>query len=677
MNRFRLNPLWAIALYLFCLACRTPEEKQLETALQFAGENRSELEKALRYYNPYSSDSLKYRAVHFLIRNMPGCWGPDSSFLQSYKHFYEEYRNLTIRYPNQYPILGQKIDSLWELKRPLLPRLEECGTPDIRHITSDYLIEETGNAFRAWEGNAYCRKCSFEEFCEYILPYRRKNGLIADRARTIFYARHHGHFYHNDSLARQGIHAFVRETDSLLYLYRHITHTHFYGNGIPVPSAPMLEYLGKGLCEHRCWFNSVLLSSLGITTAVDFVPAWGNRNSSHSWNVAIINGQTYAFESFWDTNRWKYKHIYNNKTYDKEWGSFRLPKVYRHTYSSHPTAPATDRRVRSEDVPPLFKNYKKKDVSAEYFDTLNLTLRLPEVPENMYYAYLCVFGYQQWHPVQYGEIRGDKVTFEGMGKDLVYLPAFYCNGEIIPAGAPFHLRPDNSIDILTPRESHQTIAVNHVAGAPFYEKNQQEIAHLAHCRFIGSNTPDFSTADTLGEIPGSVFMEAESIPTDTSCSYRYIRLISPCDTFAAGDIRFYTANQSDPLPSRILHCNYTPLSSADCPEHLTDGFAASCFKGKIRTDTPRFIDFDLGKAYRLIRIGYSLCITNGIMPDAEYELFYWQGNDWHSCGKQKSGKGWLHFTDVPSHALYQLRNCNWNKRIERIFTYDNNETRWK
>lgn len=165
MNRFRLNPLWAIALYLFCLACRTPEEKQLETALQFAGENRSELEKALRYYNPYSSDSLKYRAVHFLIRNMPGCWGPDSSFLQSYKHFYEEYRNLTIRYPNQYPILGQKIDSLWELKRPLLPRLEECGTPDIRHITSDYLIEETGNAFRAWEGNAYCRKCSFEEFC--------------------------------------------------------------------------------------------------------------------------------------------------------------------------------------------------------------------------------------------------------------------------------------------------------------------------------------------------------------------------------------------------------------------------------------------------------------------------------------------------------------------------------
>lgn len=677
MNRFRFNPLWSIPLFLFFFACRTTEEKQLEAALQIAGENRNELEKALQYYHPHSGDSLKYKAVHFLIRNMPGCWGADSSFLQAYKGFYDEYHDLLTRYPNQSPALGRKIDSLWEQKRPLLPGLEECGIPDIRHITCHYLIAETEAAFRAWQENAYSRNCPFEEFCEYILPYRRKNGLITDRARTVFYERHHGCFYHNDSIAQQGIPALISETDSLLYLYRHITHTRFYGNGIPVPSALLLDYLGKGLCEHRCWFNSVLLSSLGTATAVDFVPAWGNRNSSHSWNVAIIDGQSYAFESFWDDNRWKYKRIYNNKTYDEEWGSFRLPKVYRHTYSSHPTAPAADRRVRSEDIPPLFKNYKKKDVSAEYFDTTNLTLRLPEVPEDTYYAYLCVFNYQQWLPVQYGEIRDNQVTFEGMGKDIVYLPAFYRNGEVIPAGAPFHLRPDNTLNSLTPRESLQSIAINHVVGASFYEKNQKEKAYLAHCRFIGSHTPDFATADTLGEIPASVFMEAEALPVDTSRSYRYIRLICPRDTFAAGDIRFYATNQSAPLPSRICQCNYTPLSSADRPEHLTDGFAASCFKGEIRAGSPHIIDFDLGRAYRLSHIGYALCITNGIMPDAEYELFYWQKNDWHSCGRQKSSERWLHFTDVPSHALYQLRNCNWNKRIERIFTYEENEVRWK
>lgn len=677
MNSFLLNALWSIALLLCCLACRSPEEKQLETALQLAGENRNELEKALGYYDPASGDSLKYKAVRFLIRNMPGCWGPDDSFLQSYKQFYDDYHDLIVRYPNRYPALGKKTDSLWQRKGPLLPALEECGIPDVRHLTCDYLIEETENAFRAWRENAYCRNCSFEEFCEYILPYRRKNGITADSARRTFYRRHRGLFYGNDSVARQGIPAFIRETDSLLYLYRHITHTRFYGNSIPIPSASVLEYLGKGLCEHRCWFNSILLSSLGIAAAVDFVPAWGNRNNSHSWNVAVIDGRSYAFESFWDDDRWKYKRIYNNRTYDKGWGSFRLPKVYRHTYSSHPAAPAADKRVRSEDVPPLFRNYKKKDVSAEYFDTVNLTIRLPEVPEKTYYAYLCVFGYQQWHPVQYGEIRGDQATFEGMGKDIVYLPAFYRDGEIIPAGDPFHLRPDNSMEVLTPRGNLQTLAVNQVTGVGFYAKNQREKAYLTHSRFLGSNSPDFSSADTLGEIPASVSTEAEKLPADFSRSYRYIRLICPCDTFAAGDIRFYTADRSAPLPSSILRCNYTPLSKADRTEHLTDGLAASCFKGKIRNGAPRIIDFDLGQAYRLNRIDYAFYTLNGILPDTEYELFYWQEGDWHSCGRQRGSGHWLRFTDVPSHALYQLRNCRWTQRIERIFTYEDNEVRWK
>lgn len=531
MNSFRLNQLWSIVLFLLCLACRTPEEKRIEAALQFAGENRSELEKALGYYNPASEDSLKYKAVRFLILNMPGCWGPDDSFSQSYEQFYNEYRDLIVRYPNEYPALGEKTDSLWRRKRAMLPSIEARGVFDLRSVSCAYLIEETENAFRAWRENAYCRNCSFEEFCEYILPYRRKNGIAADSARRIFYRRHHGLFYRDDSLARQGIPAFIRETDSLLYLYRHITHTRSYGNGIPIPSAAVLEYLGKGLCEHRSWFNSLLLSSLGVAVAVDFVPAWGNRNGSHAWNVAVIGGQSYAFESFWDNDRWKYKRIYNNKTYDREWGSFRLPKVFRHTYSDHPTAPAADKRVKSKDIPPLFKNYKKKDVSTEYFDTANLTVRLPKIPEDTYYAYLCVFGYQQWHPVQYGEIRDGKATFEGMGKDIVYLPAFYRNGEVIPAGFPFHLRQDNRIDTLSPQESRRTITVSHVTG--------------------------------------------------------------------------------------------------------------------------------------------------GIMPETEYELFYWDGKGWKSCGKKSGRKHHLSFTDVPSHALYQLQNRSWDRRIERIFTYDDNEAKWK
>ena len=207
-------------------------------------------------------------------------------------------------------------------------------------------------------------------------------------------------------------------------------HSGFRGTRIPVLRAETFERLRYGLCMHRCWYNSVLLSSLGMPVAVDFVPTWGNRNNSHTWNVLMINGRSYAFEAFWDNDRWKYKRIYNNRDIDHLWGRFRLPKVYRYTYSNHIEGPVADGKVSKEDIPLLFLNVKKKDVSAEYFEPHDVTLVLTEpAPEDARYAYLAVFGSGQWHPVQWGRIeKGGSVTFRGMGKDIVYLPVYYKNG---------------------------------------------------------------------------------------------------------------------------------------------------------------------------------------------------------------------------------------------------------
>ena len=60
---------WGVVwmLLLFAGGCSTGEERQLDEALKLAGDNRKELEKVLDYY---AGDSLKLRAVRFLIRNM-------------------------------------------------------------------------------------------------------------------------------------------------------------------------------------------------------------------------------------------------------------------------------------------------------------------------------------------------------------------------------------------------------------------------------------------------------------------------------------------------------------------------------------------------------------------------------------------------------------------------------
>ena len=54
-------------------ACERKPDR-LQYALVFAGENRIELEKVLEHYK---SDSLKYRAACFLIKNMPRWYAYD------------------------------------------------------------------------------------------------------------------------------------------------------------------------------------------------------------------------------------------------------------------------------------------------------------------------------------------------------------------------------------------------------------------------------------------------------------------------------------------------------------------------------------------------------------------------------------------------------------------------
>ena len=96
---------------------------------------------------------------------------------------------------------------------------------------------------------------------------------------------------------------------------------------MPIYYAATFEYVKRGSCDDKAWYNCLQLSALGMATAIDFVPEWGNRSGGHSWNCVIVNGETHPFEPFWDADRWKYKRIYNNEGFDLLWGRFRLPKV--------------------------------------------------------------------------------------------------------------------------------------------------------------------------------------------------------------------------------------------------------------------------------------------------------------------------------------------------------------
>ncbi len=652
------------------IACSTESEKHLESALQSAGANRNELEKVLAHYQ---NDSLKLSAAKFLIENMPGNFSINPHLVQACKPLYNAYDSISQKYKYQTtPQWGTEIDSLYKYYEQQIP-FYELGSSlqeDAKFIKADWLIRQIDLAFNAWKHNCYTHNDSFEDFCEYILPYRRQNGLLLDNSREDYYKRF-GHTFFTGKANN-----FIQETDSLLYLFRNLTHSKFYGMNIPIYDAHTLERLQHGLCEQRCWFNSIVLSSLGMKAAIDYIPSWGNRNNTHMWNSIIVQGNVYAFESYWDTDRWKYKRIYNNKTFDTEWGKFRIPKVFRYSFANSTEGPMTDKRVKKEDIPPLFNNLKYKDVSSQYFDTTNVTLQLSSVPHNTLYAYLCVFNYGNWTPVQWGRIENKRVTFKGMGRDIVYLPAFYKEGILQYAGNPFILDRTGKIQILSPNKTKQNIAVRNFSGAWLYNPNKNNISLLSKSIFLGKNANGLY-ADTLCKVPTYIDIHETRIPSNANKSYRYIRMQIPTDTLSASEISFYDKNTGILISgTRLVNSNsFRPLSPKEDISMLYDHLSSSGFKEKGLFHQVNFVDFDLGKEYHVASIGIIPYLDSEIYKGFRYILYYWK-NKWIPLGEQNGTSPFLTFRNAPTSALYMLVRKN-HEGQQRTFLYENDKVIWQ
>ena len=537
---------------------------------------------------------------------------------------------------------------------------------DITRMKAEDLIREIDLAFRAWVENVHSRNCSFEDFCEYILPYRRQNGLLIDNARREFNKRHQGKYFVKEGKDWQ------QEIDSLLYEYKYLTHSGFWGTKIPIWNAATLEKMRHGLCAQRCWYNSLLLSSLGIPVAIDFVPAWGNRNNSHTWNVVLMNGESHAFEAFWDNDRWKYKRIYNNRNDDELWGRFRLPKVYRYTYSNHIEGPLADVEVDKADIPELFRSVKKVDVSSEYFETADVTVELTgEAPQGVKYAYLAVFGYQDWHPVQWGKVENGRAVFREIGKDMVYLPVYYKRGGLLPAAEPFRLRNDGTMEKLSGNEGTEEVAVRMVTGAPAYDQNREYLGCMKGSRIVG--LLDGKSEEELCRWTDSLALQSVVRKVSARLPYRFVRLLLPSDSIALGELSFYTEE------GRIGNVRIiTPMRATgrnEVPGMITDGLGATGYRGRV---AERLVDIDLGKEYMVSHIGMTSYLKTQLFCPDEFELRYWD-NGWKTVErKQADHKGYLVFERVPRGALLMLKNCRWKgKTAERIFTYEKGDVKWE
>ncbi len=643
----------------FFTAC-VDYSRQVRDVLLLSGDNRHELEKVLEHYR---DSTLKFKAACFLIENMVGFSVPDSASLSCYQPLYhtcDSLRKLHRDVPNVRIV--KMIDSLWRV----YPKKQSVKyVPMWEVVTAKQLIAEIEIAFRAWKENAFTRDYPFESFCEYILPFCRGRNFVLDDSRLYFNQLYRKKFYVNN---RKSI---LMESDSLLYLYKNIFFSTFYQSGIPILSSESLLQIGGGRCPERSVFNTLLFSALGVPVTIDFVPAWGNGEDSHSWNVLVTKDSCYAFDPFWNEDNWRYNRLYSNtgvRDFDGR-VEFWAPKIYRRTYSTHLETTLIDKEVPLEDIPPLFRDFKKIDVSSEYFETTDVKINLrATLPKNTDYAYLSVYGSKGWVPVQVGKIEEGEALFHGMGRNIVYLPVYYRAGNVLPAAHPFLLTKSGNVRSLEMTgELEDSVVIRNVA--PEHTKNWRNLDLMTNAFIVGCKG---ESEDTLCQLSPMLPVRNTVYKSDLDSQYRFFRLYLPTKMLALSELSFYA--HGDKIRGARIISHLDTLGQDGIPDYIFDNFTSTAYRG---LTVDGVVEIDLGKEYPITSIVFSPYMYSHIYANSSYELMYWK-NGWKSLDLQKGGKDDLVFRNVPRNVLLRLKqSTKVDRKIkERIFLYEDGEVIW-
>ncbi len=438
-----------------------------------------------------------------------------------------------------------------------------------------------------------------------------------------------------------------------------------YENLFPGSYRPVdLLNLKKGNCYDYTVLGIYISRALGIPAGFDFVPQWANRSMGHTWNVIYTGGdrmEDYSFSASWDTLG---NHVKSRKE--------RIAKIFRQTYARQPDAIALNHRL-DECLPELFRNARIKDVTDLYLDCVDVPVTLTQPPLNrQQYAYLCNFNNQEWIPVHWGKINGEKAVFTKVGKAVACLPVYYGCEEIQPAGSPFILTGEGEIRNLIPDHSLPQRLVLTRKFHPGNIAGRGEL--LLGGRFQVANKADFSDSLTVFTVNETPEIRYNSVPVSLNKPYRYFRFLAAEGSKGdIAEIEIYPEKTGMKLSGKVIGNRNCPKGWE--PESAFDSDPLTAYQSE--WNARGCVGLDFGKPVNISHFRFlPRNDDNFIKEGEEYELFYWDNYQWNSLGTQTgTSKQYLEYTDAPSNALFWLRNLT-KGREERIFTYENGKQVW-
>lgn len=646
MKQYRIALLIAIVLAVLS-SCNNGQT--LDLTYEVAGENRCELDAVIERYR--TEDKAKLKAARFIISNMAFHGTKTSEAVDSFTK-----RLLTA------DTLTNKIMEQWWLDYKTIDKPQYLY--DARALKADYIIDNIDAAFETWNRSPWKAEVSEELFFHHILPYRFVDEQLSPKGwRDSLFQRYHSVVDTITDLKR-AYHALYRSVSAEVRV-RHIGNMPYMLNAIDI------SHIKRGRCLQQCLYIAYVMRALGIPAVIDGITRWANYGTSgHSWVALVTADGTYTVGAG-DSVARRYNPI-NSSSFSLKQKieddypvplDFvkTVPKIWRSSYAIY--QPDYSDKAAESSVSDLFSQVYSQDVSGEYGLDGKYEFSLSS---DIDCAYLAVFATgEDWTPVAYAQRNFyGKCCFEGLADSVIYLPMAYSAGKLKAISSPFFLINGKIRQISVDKSHTNTVVLTRKY--PFARSILRAWIETLGASVVASNRSDFKNADTLYTVKHTPVFRNVIYPDSGESHYRYIKYVShPRRRGSITELCVYSGGE------RLLGTPF--INGAEQVER--------CFDGDTFTDIENrqigySVGVDLGKKVSVDSIAvYLRNDGNYIDIGDEYELLYYDANQWHSLGRQHATAEHLVFDNVPSGALLWLRDLSKGKE-ERIFIYENKKQTW-
>lgn len=597
----------------------------------------------------FSDDSLKYKAALYLIDNMEGHASPDGDAIKCYCD------SLMEMWPRTAP---KYLEAAWK-------RFKEKGevsyVPDNVIVNDAMLINYVEKAFSDWHDAPWAESITFSQFCDYILPYRVKDERLSQSWR--------------EALRQRYIHMIDGVTD-MKKAYEIVCDSVRESVKYWTPSFPYTldvltyDHIQRATCDQQCILLASILRSLGIPAVVDGINKWADYSTmGHAW-VALVMSDGSTYTIFDHEHEAKRFNLISASVFDSALPvteddgcpiqikrTKSVSKILR--YHFHHTG------LFDKDDPKFLYNPFVTDVSAEY--GLDATLTVPSYTSEP--VYLCTFlTGKDWVPVAKALPQGDSVTFNNIGKGIVYLPVVM-SGErrYMPISPPL-LVGAKGIEKVFEADDADTRSVTLTRKYPLCLYISGEWKKLIGGCFEASATSDFALRDTVAVITSMPYGKTV-LNIDSSKQYRYVRFKSPDEAVALVTEMAFCSDAGEQIrPIRWI--------SEDVDTSTVRNLADNNRETRLHARKAGYsVGIECEKATRLSQVSFFPASDgNDVEAGHLYELYMFD-NGWRLLDSRRAEDDSITFHGIPRGALLLLRDKT-RGREERIFEYIDNQQQW-